>query len=108
MTFRIRFSLRTLLLAFLLASVTPGLWTRRSLEQQQRVRRLPGVGLNVKYDIDDASKRTWAFNALRWLAGHLGKDWVSVPVAVQPSSESVVIYPNDCETISHLRFIRAV
>jgi HEAT repeats len=106
--FQFRYSLRAFFLAVLAISVTAGLWTHRSLDQRQKVRVLQGIGLDVQYDLADSNQSgTWTATR-RWLGARLGRDWVSVPLAVRPASELVVVYSEDCAVLYQLPSIRVV
>jgi hypothetical protein len=103
---RLRYSLRTFLIASIILVVAIGIWARRAMDQRERVRQLQGAHLNLKYDLELRRDDDWFLPLQSSLAASLGKDWVSVPIEAKAKARPV--FSDDLKSLSKLRWLRSV
>ena len=106
MKFHFRFSLRTFLLLLVLVPAALSIWVKRSLDQRKHVRNLQGLGLQMIYDLEQEHGTGLLDRTRLHIASRIGKDFVSVPVAVKPVRATV--YNQDLNILVHLRWLRSV
>jgi hypothetical protein len=67
------------------------------------------MGLKVTYDLDEMHGDGWLVQTRSWLASKIGKDFVSVPVAVERTSNACwTVRSDDLRTVARLPWLRRI